>query len=59
MIKDNLELLDMDEDLREKLTIIHENRITFAKEHNLVVDLASSDVVIYLRDSQGNSICLG
>ena len=59
MTKDNLKLLDMDEHLRKA----HENRLAeelkFCKAFDLILDLATSDVCMYLEDQQGNSIGLG
>ena len=59
MTKDRLKLLDQDEHLRKTYEKRHINSLLFCDKHNLILDLATSDVVMYLEDKQGNSICLG
>jgi hypothetical protein len=59
MTLNNLKLMDMDEHLRDRHKNIHKNLLVFCEDHNLTLDLATSDVVIYLCDSSGGSICLG
>lgn len=59
-VKNNIELLDMDEvDRKEKEKCIPQSIKDFAKEYDLAIDLATSDVVIYLEDKHGGSVCLG
>lgn len=59
MIKNNLELLDMDEHLRPKMTTAYAEIISYAQKLGLIVDCATSDVVTYLKDQYGNSVCIG
>ena len=57
--RNNLKTLDIDEHLRPTFRVIWEGVLEFCEFYNLTLDLATSDVVIYLEDSSGNSICLG
>ena len=59
MIKNNVELLDMDEHQREMRENCGENVkeiIAFCRKYDLICDMASSDVVIYIRDETGAEI---
>jgi len=57
--RNNLKTLDIDEHLRPTFRKIHDTVLDFCKVYNLTLDLATSDNVIWLEDSSGNSICLG
>ena len=59
MIKDNLKLLDMDEHLRDTLTELHKNNIAACKQLDLILDLATSDVVFYVQNCYGESFAIG
>lgn len=59
MTKNNLKLLDQDEHLRPQMTKAHAGLIEFAQQYDLIVDCATSDVVVYLEDELGDRICLG
>lgn len=59
VVKNNLKLLDMDEHLRPRFENLYLKLISFAAEFDLIVDCSSSDVVVFLEDKNGNSICLG
>ena len=60
MTKNNLKLLDMDEHFREEIhAVIDKNLLDFCKKYSLVLDLATSDVVGYLEDKHGQSVCIG
>ena len=57
--KNNIRLLDMDEDKREAREAgIPQDMKDFAKKYDIIIDLATSDVCIYLEDNLGDSICL-
>ena len=56
MLKDNLKLLDIDEPIREIHTAAHQELLTVCKKYGLTLDLASSDVVMYIEDKYGNYI---
>lgn len=58
-VKNNLKLLDMDEYLREHHSNQHEELLAFCNKYDLILDLASSDVCMYLEDNNGNCIGLG
>jgi hypothetical protein len=45
--KGNLKLLDMDEHLRPTFEVLHKECLAFCKTHGIIMDLATSDVVIY------------
>lgn len=57
--KDNLKILDMDEHLRPTFEKIHSTVLDFCKAFDLTLDLATSDVVMYLENRKGDSICIG
>lgn len=58
MTKDNLKMLDMDEHLRELRTKHLQELIEVAKKCDLTVDIATSDVVIYVTDKWGGEIAI-
>jgi len=59
-IKNNIRLLDTDEDVREESEAnIPQDIKDFAKKYGLIIDLATSDVVGYLEDRHGGSVCFG
>lgn len=39
-----------EQDTREKMASIHDDLINLCKQHGAILDLATSDVVIYVRD---------
>ena len=51
--------MDMDEHLRETHEKNHAELIATVKKMGLVLDLASSDVVMHLKDDMGGSVCIG
>ena len=57
--RNNLKTLDIDEHLRPTFRKIHDTLLDFCEVYNLTLDLATSDNVMWLEDSSGNSICLG
>ncbi len=60
MTKNNLKLLDMDEHFREEIyASTNKDLLDFCKKYGLVLDLATSDVVGYLEDKHGQSVCIG
>lgn len=59
MTKNNLKLLDMDEKHRPSFEILHYDLIQVAKKYGFIVDLASSDVVVYLENQYGDYIGIG
>jgi len=59
MRKGNLALLDCDEHRRQMYEEIHSNLLAVAKEYNFIVDLATSDVVMYLENAWEESMCIG
>ena len=59
-IENNIRLLDMDErDRAARETAIPQDIKDFAEKYDLTIDLATSDVVVYLYDELGGTICLG
>lgn len=59
MTRDHLKLLDMDEHLREMHTNLHRELLEFCRRYDLILDLATSDVVVYIIDKTGASIVIG
>ena len=59
MTKNNLQLLSIDEPLRPTFETLHNTLLDFCKVYGLTLDLATSDNVMYLKDSSDNSICIG
>jgi len=57
--RDNLRLLDLDENLRESYTKTLAHLIAACAVLGLTLDAASSDVVYFVEDDKGNSICIG
>lgn len=58
MTKNNLKLLDCDEHNRNYFERVHADLIAVAKDYDFVVDLATSDVVIYVDNQHGESFAL-
>ena len=57
MIKDNVELMDIDEHQREIMVAgIPKGLVKMAKRFNWTIDLATSDVTLYIRDHLGGEI---
>lgn len=54
-----LKVLKMDKQLIPNFIKIHKELLLFCKEYDLILDLASSDVCIFLEDKHGGSIGLG
>lgn len=59
MTKNNLLLSDTDEHLRGEYVRIHESLLAFCKKYDLTLNLATSDVVVFLEDKHGQSVCIG
>lgn len=59
MTKDNLKLLDQDEGMRDSYAMIHDELLQVAKKYGFIVDLASSDVVVYLENLYGDYMGIG
>ena len=59
MTKDNLKMLDTDEIMREIMTENLHDLIQVAKKYDLIINIASSDVTIFITDVYGNEIELG
>jgi hypothetical protein len=58
MTKDNVKMMDMDEDLRDFRTQHIQDLIAVAKRYDLIVDIATSDVCIYVTDKWGGEITI-
>ena len=59
MTKDNVKMLDCDEHTREeRVKLLPEGMVQFCQRYNLVVDIASSDVCIYIKDVWGGEVCI-
>lgn len=59
MLKNNFRLLDMDEDDREVKEKQMKKLIEACKVLNLTLDCATSDVVAFVENNEGESICIG
>lgn len=59
MTKDNLKLLDLDEDIRDTRTKEVQHLIDACKVLNLTLDCATSDVACFVENAEGESICIG
>lgn len=59
MLKNNLRLLDMDEDNREIREKQMKKSIEACKILNLTLDCATSDVVAFVENDKGESVCIG
>ena len=57
--KAGLRLLDLDEDMRASYEATLGPLIQACKVLGLTLDSASSDVVLFVENEQGESICLG
>ena len=58
MTKNNLKLLDMDEELREMLEHLHASHILACRVLGLTPDLATSDIAMFVVNDKNESICL-
>lgn len=57
MTKDNIKMLDMDEHQREiREACLPDDIVAFCRKYDLILDIASSDVVIYIQDQNGGEI---
>lgn len=56
MLKNNLELRDMDEKYRESQERLLADLLKAARVYGFIVDCATSDTVLYLRNKNGDSI---
>lgn len=59
MTKNNLKLLDMDEKFRKSLEQMYSHMLEACQILGVTLDLATSDVVLYIENSRGESICIG
>lgn len=57
--KDNLKLLDIDEELRPKITKSLQHLIDACVILDLTLDAASSDVVFFVENTKGERLCIG
>lgn len=57
--KAGLRLLDLDEDMRASYEATLGPLIQACKVLGLTLDAASSDVVLFVENEQGESICIG
>ena len=59
MTKDNVKLLDMDEHQREmRIACLQKDIVEFCRKYDLIIDLATSDVVMWIKDHYGGEIAL-
>jgi len=59
MIKDNVELMDIDEHQRAmRVACLPEGLVAIAKHCDWIIDLATSDVTLYVRDQFGGEIAV-
>ena len=59
MTKNNFRLLDMDEEDRKIREKQMKKLIGACKTLDLTLDCATSDVVMYVENNKGESICIG
>lgn len=59
MTKNNFRLLDMDENDRKVREKQMKKLIETCKVLDLTLDCATSDVVLFVENSKGESICIG
>ena len=59
MLKNNFRLLDMDEGDRKVREKQMKKSIEACKVLNLTLDCATSDVVVFVENNKGKSICIG
>jgi len=59
MTKDNFKLLDLDENIRDTRTKEVQHLIDACEVLDLILDCATSDVVCYVENKWGESICIG
>ena len=58
MEKNNILLLDIDESSREVRENTLQEIVDFCRKHDLILDLATSDVVMFIRDKFGGEITI-
>ena len=58
MLKDNVKMLDMDEHQRAMRESLISDLVAVARNYGLVVDLATSDNVMYVQDKWGGEIAI-
>lgn len=56
MTRNRLKLLDIDEHLREKTEILHKDALAACAKYDLTLDLATSDVVVYVQGTDNENI---
>ena len=59
MIKDNIKMMDIDEHQRTmRISLLPEDIVQFCQDYDLTLDIATSDVVIYIQDKWGGEIAI-